>query len=290
MSRVRSGQALDWQPQVRRPSDGRPGDLLGHPVRDGRRDREDHDRPARRSATRSARSPRQELIEAFDLARDDPAIGVVVLTGRGTARLLLRRRPGRPRGRRLRRRARDRPPQRPRPPDPDPPAAEARDRDGRRLRDRRRARAAPVLRPHDRRGQRPIRADRSPRRLVRRRLRDRAAGPADRREAGQGGLVPLPAVRRGDRALVGPGQRRRARWRSSRRRRSAGRRRCSPTPPSRSDCSSPGTTPASTASPGVQQLAGDATLLYYMSEEAQEGRDAYVEKRRPDFSRFPKRP
>src|SRR6266568_4586795 len=39
---------------------------------------------------------------------------------------------------------------------------------------------------------------------------------------------------------------------------------------------------------GVQQLAGDATLLYYMSEEAQEGRDAYVEKRPPDFSRFPK--
>jgi naphthoate synthase len=41
---------------------------------------------------------------------------------------------------------------------------------------------------------------------------------------------------------------------------------------------------------GVQHLAGDATLLYYMSEEAQEGRDAYVEKREPDFSRFPKRP
>jgi naphthoate synthase len=41
---------------------------------------------------------------------------------------------------------------------------------------------------------------------------------------------------------------------------------------------------------GVQQLAGDATLLYYMSEEAQEGRDAYVQKRPPDFSRFPKRP
>jgi naphthoate synthase len=41
---------------------------------------------------------------------------------------------------------------------------------------------------------------------------------------------------------------------------------------------------------GVQQLAGDATLLYYLSEEAQEGRDAYVEKRKPDFSRFPKRP
>lgn len=41
---------------------------------------------------------------------------------------------------------------------------------------------------------------------------------------------------------------------------------------------------------GVQQLAGDATLLYYMSEEAQEGRDAFNEKRDPDFSRFPKRP
>ena len=41
---------------------------------------------------------------------------------------------------------------------------------------------------------------------------------------------------------------------------------------------------------GIQQLAGDATLLYYMSEEAQEGRDAYVQKRTPDFSRFPKRP
>lgn len=41
---------------------------------------------------------------------------------------------------------------------------------------------------------------------------------------------------------------------------------------------------------GVQQLAGDATLLYYMSEEAQEGRDAYVGKRDPDFSKFPRLP
>jgi naphthoate synthase len=41
---------------------------------------------------------------------------------------------------------------------------------------------------------------------------------------------------------------------------------------------------------GMQQFAGDATLLYYMSEEAQEGRDAFREKRRPDFARFPKRP
>jgi naphthoate synthase len=41
---------------------------------------------------------------------------------------------------------------------------------------------------------------------------------------------------------------------------------------------------------GIQQLAGDATLLFYMSEEAQEGRNAYKEKRRPDFTQFPKRP
>jgi len=41
---------------------------------------------------------------------------------------------------------------------------------------------------------------------------------------------------------------------------------------------------------GLQQLAHDANLLFYGSEEAQEGRDAYKEKRAPDFSRFPKRP
>jgi naphthoate synthase len=41
---------------------------------------------------------------------------------------------------------------------------------------------------------------------------------------------------------------------------------------------------------GLQQLAHDATLLFYMTEEGQEGRDAYVQGRKPDFSRFPKRP
>jgi naphthoate synthase len=41
---------------------------------------------------------------------------------------------------------------------------------------------------------------------------------------------------------------------------------------------------------GVQQLAGDATLLFYLTEEGQEGRDAFKEKRNPDFNKFPRRP
>ncbi|MFZ0664867.1 MAG: 1,4-dihydroxy-2-naphthoyl-CoA synthase [Acidimicrobiales bacterium] len=41
---------------------------------------------------------------------------------------------------------------------------------------------------------------------------------------------------------------------------------------------------------GIQQLAGDATMLFYMTEEGQEGRNAYQERRSPDFSQFPRRP
>ena len=41
---------------------------------------------------------------------------------------------------------------------------------------------------------------------------------------------------------------------------------------------------------GLQELAGNATLLYYLSEEGQEGRNAYVEKRKPDFRKFPRFP
>ena len=41
---------------------------------------------------------------------------------------------------------------------------------------------------------------------------------------------------------------------------------------------------------GIQELAGNATLLYYLSEEAQEGKKAFLEKRKPDFDKYPKFP
>ncbi len=41
---------------------------------------------------------------------------------------------------------------------------------------------------------------------------------------------------------------------------------------------------------GLQQMAGDATLLFYMSEEAKEGRNAFIEKRKPEFDKFPRLP
>ena len=41
---------------------------------------------------------------------------------------------------------------------------------------------------------------------------------------------------------------------------------------------------------GIQELAGNTTLLFYMSEEGQEGRNAFLEKRPPDFGRFPRLP
>ena len=41
---------------------------------------------------------------------------------------------------------------------------------------------------------------------------------------------------------------------------------------------------------GIQELAGNATMLYYMTDEAQEGKRAFLEKRKPDFSKYPKLP
>jgi naphthoate synthase len=41
---------------------------------------------------------------------------------------------------------------------------------------------------------------------------------------------------------------------------------------------------------GLQEFAGNATLLYYLTEEAQEGKHAFLEKRKPDFHKYPKYP
>ncbi len=41
---------------------------------------------------------------------------------------------------------------------------------------------------------------------------------------------------------------------------------------------------------GLQQLAGDATLLFYLTEEGQEGKNAFLEKRKPEFNKFPRYP
>ena len=74
----------------------------------------------------------------------------------------------------------------------------------------------------------------------------------------------------------------------SRRRPSPGAARCSRSRPSRCACSRRASTPTRTASPGIQQLAHDANLLFYASEEAREGREAYKEKRPPGLRALPR--
>ena len=125
---------------------------------------------------------------------------------------------------------------------------------------------------------------------LRRRLRRLACSPA------------TSASRRRRRSGSCPGsttRTRRSRWGSSTpscrsatssARPSPGAARWPPSPPSPCDCSSRASTPTEDGLAGIQQLSHDATLLFYMTEEGQEGRNAYQQGRSPDFSKYPKRP
>ena len=191
-----------------------------------------------RPEVRNAFRPRTlfELRDAFEIARDDPTIGVDRPHRRRARRVLLRWRPARARRRRLPRRQGHRPPQRARPPGADPAAAEAGDRDGRRVRDRRRSRAARRVRPHDRRRQRALRPDRPEGRLVRRRLRIGIARAHRRAEEGARDLVPVRAVRRAGRGRHGTREQGRAARRPRDRDGRVGAARCSSTRRSRCAC------------------------------------------------------
>ena len=192
-----------------------------------------------------------EVSAALEAAREDPEVGVIVLTGEGERGVLLGRRPDGPRRHRLHRRGRlRRPLPRHRPAGADAPPAEAGGRDGRRLRGRRRPRPPRLLRPDDRRRQRPLRPDRAAGRLLGRRLRRLPAARPGRDQEGEGVLAALPPVRRRGGARDGPRQHRRPARPSSSARRSPGAARCSPSPPSRCAWSRRASTPTRTATPG----------------------------------------
>ena len=128
-------------------------------------------------------------------------------------------------------------------------------------------------------------------RLLRRRLRRQPAGRARSARSARKEIWFLCRQYDAQQALeMGPRQRRRAARAPRGGDRAPGAARCSRSPRSRCGCSRRASTPPRTGLAGIQQLAHDANLLFYGTEEAQEGRDAYVEKRPPDFSQFPRRP
>ena len=271
------------------------GRLQGHRLRDRRRDRQDHDLPARGAQRLSSPDALRAVDGPSSAARDDPEIGVVILTGEG--------------------------------PDAFCSGGDQRIRgdDGYLGDDEVAERGIGRLNVLDlqiqiRRLPKPviamvagyaiggghvlhlvcdltIAADNArfgqtgpEGRQLRRWLRRRAAGADHRAQAGEGDLVPLSPVRRRAGARLGPRQRRRPSRPTSRTRPSLGAEEILALSPIALRMLKAGFNAADDGLAGIQQLAGDATMLFYMSEEGQEGRNAYVEKRRPDFSRFPRRP
>ena len=111
-----------------------------------------------------------------------------------------------------------------------------------------------------------------------------------RRQAREGDLVPLPPLRRRRGAARWASSTPSSRSASSSARRCAGAARCSALSPLALRLLKASFNAAEDGLTGLQQLSHDATLLFYMTEEGQEGRNAYVEGRRPDFSKFPRRP
>ena len=247
------------------------------------------DRPEVRNAFRP--ETLIEISDALERAREDPSVGVIVLTGEGPLAFCsggdqnVRGDTGyMPSG------AQRRPLPRDRPARPDAPAAEADRRDGRRLRGRRRARAPRGLRPDDRGRQRPLRPDRPAGGQLRRRLRRRAPRQPGGPEEGQGDLVPVPAVLRGGGARHGAREPRRA---------ARGAR--------GGDC---GLVPRDARALAVLAEAPEGQLqrgrgrprrhpaarprreppLLRQPRRRRRAANAYREKRRPDFGKFPKRP
>ena len=125
---------------------------------------------------------------------------------------------------------------------------------------------------------------------LRRRLRRQPAGAQRRGEEGEGDLVPEPALRRRRGARRWGWSTRSSRSTSSSARRVAWCREMAALSPLSLRLLKASFNAAEDGLTGIQQLSHDATLLFYMTEEGQEGRNAYQQGRPPDFSKFPKRP
>ena len=272
----------DWKPQT-------PDGFTDVTLRDRRRHRQDHDLPARGAQ----RVPAPHAVRAARRVRDRPRRPRGRrhhLHRRRPRRVLLGRRPARARRRRLPRRQGHRPPERARSAGADPPAC--RSRWSRWSRATRSAAgtcctscATSRSRPTTRASARPVRGSvRST--AVTARACSRASSA--RRRRARSGTCASSTTRRPRSTWAS--STRSCRSPTSRSRPSRGRARCSQHSPLALRMLKASMNAADDGLAGIQQLAGDATLLYYMTEEAQEGKNAYLEKRTPDFDQYPEAP